>query len=1106
MLAPLLVLLMTVCVSAFAGLRDEAWTVNPSDFRYDMSLYFRMENKDFEDLSLYEIGAFVDDECRGLAEKLELTQGESCLYMRIRSNDADSEKLSFYMKDKKTGQIVHVKGEDGSELTFKADSRVGMPSDPFAMTPYYTAVFKIDDEVVQTLEVGYGDPIVAPEVPDKEGFTFNGWGEVPATMPAYDLEFYSTYTINTYELKFLVDDEEIFSGQVAYGSSIVIPEVPEKEGYTFSGWATDIPETMPANDLVFEGKYDVLFFNVVYKLDGEVVHTDHLAFGEVITPYDEIPSKEGYSFSGWTEIPATVPSHDVEVNGSYVINHYTVTFYIGDEVFVSQELAYEEEIIVPEAPAKEGHSFSGWGEVPAVMPAGDLEFKGDYTVNTYTVIFRIDQEVFQTLELDYGSEIIVPEAPEKEGHSFSGWGEVPATMPAFDLVFVGTYSGNYYTVTFKIGDEVIKMADLIYGSEIILPEVPEKEGYTFSGWGDVPSTVPASNIEIVGSYIVNNYSITFKIDDEVVYTGILPYGSQVVAPQVPDKVGYTFSGWGIVPETMPASDLVISGTYSVNIYTLTFYIDGEVYYTTQAAYGSEISAPEIPTKEGHTLVGWNDVPATMPANDLNINGTYNVNTYTLTFTIGDEVIFTGQIPYGTEITLPEAPAKEGYTFSGWGMVPSVMPAMDLKFTGSYEVNYYTLSFMADDEVILTSTVPYGAEIVVPYPPEKEGNTFSGWGDIPSTMPANDLVLRGTYSVNYYTLTFKIGEDVLFNGELPYGGEIKAPEAPVKEGHTFGGWGDVPATMPARNLEFKGEYTTNSYTLTFLIDDYVVSKNEILFGAEIIVPEIPEKEGYTFSGWGVVPAVMPAQDLVFTGSYDLNSYSVVFKIGDEVIYSSQIPFGAEIVAPEAPEREGHTFSGWGEIPASMPAKDLEFIGSYTVNIYTVTFAIGDETAYTTEVAYGEPIILPEVPEKEGYTFSGWGVVPPTMPAENLHFVGNYEVNYYTLTFRLNDEVIYSGLVAYGSEIIAPEVSLNDGDTFSGWSEYPETMPAHDVEVTGTLVIGDSVDSVYSSSDSVTVVTVGGIVLFRNVKASELKDRLSPGVYIVNGKKMMVGNKK
>lgn len=1102
----LVILVMTLCVSAFAGLRDESWSVNPSDFRYDMSLYFRMENKDFEDLSLYEIGAFVDDECRGLAEKLELTQGETCLYMRIRSNVAEGEVLSFYMKDKSTGQIVHIKGEDGSSITFKADSRIGLPSDPFVMSPFYTAVFKIDGEVIETLEVGYGDPIAVPEVPEKEGYTFNGWVDLPATMPAYDIEMHSSYSVNYYSLTFMAGDEEIFSGDVAYGSDIIVPVAPEKEGQVFS-WNSDIPQTMPANDVVIRGSYDVLKYNVVFKLDGETVHTEQVAYGEVIPVFNDIPSKEGYSFSGWTPIPETMPARDVEINGSYAIDHYTITFTIGDEVLVSQSLAFGEEVILPEAPAREGYTFSGWGDVPSVMPASDLSFKGDYIVNKYNVVFRIDQDVYETLTLEYGAPIEVPANPEMVGHTFSGWGDVPATMPAYDLVFVGTFEDIYYTVTFRIGDEIIKMADLPYEAEIILPEVPEKEGYSFGGWGDVPATMPASNIEIEGSYAPNSYMLKFQIDDYVFYVSEVLYGSEIVAPEAPENEGHTFSGWGVVPATMPASDLVISGTYSPNIYTLTFFIDGVIFYTTQVTYGSEISAPEAPVKEGHTLVGWTDMPATMPAYDLNLDASYSINSYKLTFKVGEEEIFSGDVQYGAEIVAPEVPAKDGHSFSGWGMVPSSMPANDLEISGSYEVNIYNLSFMIDGESFYTTTLAYGSDIIAPVVPEVEGKTFSGWGEVPYTMPANDLYINGTYSVNYYLLTFKVWDEIVFSGEVPYGAEITSPTAPEKEGHTFIGWGDVPSSMPASALEFEGSYEVNSYSLVFMLGDDVLSEATVPYGSEILIPEVPEKEGHSFSGWGVVPAVMPASDLVVTGSYEINSYTLVLKIGDEIFYSAQLAYGTELSLPEVPAREGYSFSGWGDVPASMPAKDLELSGVYNENEYNLVFRIDGEVISSSKVRFGSIIIFPEVEEKEGYTFSGWGVGPYIMPAYDLEFNGSYEINHYNLTFKLNDEVIYSALVAYGSEIIAPEVSLEEGDDFSGWSEYPATMPAHDVEVTGTIFNGTvSVEGVYSSSDSVTVVTVGGVVILRDVKVSELKDRLSPGVYIINGKKMMVGTSK
>lgn len=1163
LLVTLFVLLTTVCVSAIAGLRDESWTVNPSDFRYDMSLYFRMENKDFEDLSSFEIGAFVGDECRGLAEKLDLTQGESCLYMRIRSNVANGEKLSFYMKDKKTGQIVIVKGSDGSELTFKADSRVGMPSDPFEMSPFYLLVLKIDEEIFETKEIGYGDPIVLPEAPEKEGYTFNGWGDVPTTMPAYDIEVHSSYTVNTYSLTFKIGDEEIFSEMVAYGAVIVVPEVPAKEGYTFSGWS-DVPETMPAKDLVITGNYDQAMHNVVYVIDGEVIHTAQVAYGDAIPVFKDVPEKEGYSFSGWSEIPETMPDHDIELDGTYVVNRYTVTFRIDGEEFVSQDLAYQEEIILPEAPAKEGCSFSGWGDVPDVMPAQNLVFEGSYSINTYTVIFRIDQEVFQTLVLEYGAEIIAPEAPEMEGHTFSGWGDVPATMPAYDLVFVGTFADNYYTVTFRIGDEVIKMADLPYGSEILIPEVPEKEGHTFSGWGDVPATMPASNIEILGSYTVNSYNVTFRIDDDVIFSGVLPYGSEIVAPDAPVKEGYAFSGWGIVPATVPASDLVISGSYLANNYILTFLIDGEVYDSFVVSYGSDITVPVPPVKEGYTLVGWSDVPATMPPYDLSIDGTYSLNSYLLTFKVDENIIFSGELPYGAEVVVPEVPVKDGYSFSGWGIVPSTMPASDLEIVGSYELNYYNLTFMVDDEVVYTSMLPYGAEIVAPFVPDKDGAAFSGWGDIPAVMPAYDLTVRGTYGVNFYQLTFKICGEVIFTGELAYGAKIVVPEVPDKEGHSFGGWGNVPETMPARNLEFLGDYYPNTYTLIFKIDGEVVSEEPMLYGSDITTPDVTEKEGYAFSGWGVVPSEMPAQDLEISGSYELNSYAIVFKIGEDVFSSSQLNYGVSIVVPEVPEKDGFTFSGWGEVPEVMPAKDLEFVGNYIEILYNIVFKIDGEVVLESKLPYGAEIVVPEVQEKEGYSFSGWGVVPATMPASDIEFSGTYDVLNYNVIFKIGDDVVYSAQLPYGSEIVAPEVPDHEGYSFSGWGDFPtsvpahdveiqgsysinsyhltvylndeiyleedveygaaitipdpeveagsvfegwieeipETMPAHDVVIHGVVLEGSAVDSVIGDANEITVVSVNGIVIFKNAKAAEVKDQLAPGLYIINGRKVLV----
>lgn len=357
-LSILSMMVMTVCLSVFVGFRSKAWTVNPSDFRYDMSLYFRLSDPVYEDLSMYEIGAFVGDECRGVAEKLELSEGGTCLYMRIRSNNpSGEEEVTFRLLDKTTDEAFILKGNES--FMFKPDQMIGLPSDPYVLTPYfnikiivgdhgtvdfedglyaagtvlkviavpelgyhldswsdgnknpereitvnsdielsvsfaitvYSAVFKIDGEVFETQRVAYGDEIVVPEAPEKEGYTFSGWGEVPATMPAQDLEFDGTYEVNYYRLTVYLNEEIYMDEELAYGTKIEIADPELEEGYTFDGWKEEIPETMPAHDVVIYGTTtgssaigDIFFEDkeclTISKLNGMVVY-DHVKGNEV---------------------------------------------------------------------------------------------------------------------------------------------------------------------------------------------------------------------------------------------------------------------------------------------------------------------------------------------------------------------------------------------------------------------------------------------------------------------------------------------------------------------------------------------------------------------------------------------------------------------------------------------------------------------------------------------------------------------------------------------------------------------------------------------------------------------------------------------------------
>ncbi len=180
-------------------------------------------------------------------------------------------------------------------------------------------------------------------------------------------------------------------------------------------------------------------------------------------------------------------------------------------------------------------------------------------------------------------------------------------------------------------------------------------------------------------------------------------------------------------------------------------------------------------------------------------------------------------------------------------------------------------------------------------------------------------------------------------------------------------------------------------VTFVVDGETYGTVGVEYGEEIFLLDVPQKEGYTFSGWKDVPEVMPANDVTISGTFTVNKYLVTFKIGDEVIAVDSLEYGATIVAPEAPEKEGYAFDGWGEVAEAVPANDVTYEGTYTVNIYKVYYYVGEELVHTAEVAYGEAI--PEYvyePTEEGYTFLGWvGETYETMPAHDVTYVANID---------------------------------------------------------------------------------------------------------------------
>ena len=270
----------------------------------------------------------------------------------------------------------------------------------------------------------------------------------------------------------------------------------------------------------------------------------------------------------------------------------------------------------------------------------------------------------------------------------------------------GRYAINavYKTTIYANGGEVYGGVDLNQACKITC--LAEDNGITaFKGKTVIggASGVNANHVDwglfYGGLYIYGNTTgviVTYKDGDSEYAKQVLPSGTLATRPDAPAATpGYTFGGWNKADGTAwdYASDKVtdnitLYAKWAANTYTITFDTAGgsEIAPITQD-YGTVITAPEAPTREGYTFIGWDkEIPTTMPAENMTVTAQWEINQYTITFdTNGGSEIAPITQDYSTVITAPEAPEREGYTFIGWDReIPTTMPAEDMTVTAQWK--------------------------------------------------------------------------------------------------------------------------------------------------------------------------------------------------------------------------------------------------------------------------------------------------------------------------------------------------------------------------------------------------------------------------------------
>lgn len=275
------------------------------------------------------------------------------------------------------------------------------------------------------------------------------------------------------------------------------------------------------------------------------------------------------------------------------------------------------------------------------LTGGLIKNNGRYAINAVykTTIYANGGEVYGEVHLSQACKITC--LAEDNGITafkgktvISGASVVNANHVDWGLFYGGLYIYGNTTggsiVTYKDGDSEYAKQVLPSGTLATRPDTPAATpGYTFGGWNkadgtawDYASDKVTDNITLYAKWAANTYTITF---DTAGGSEIAPitqdYGTQIAAPANPTRKGYTFKGWDKeIPETMPAENITVKAQWEINQYTIAFDTAGgnEIAPITQD-YGTAITAPADPTREGYTFIGWDiEIPTTMPAENITL--------------------------------------------------------------------------------------------------------------------------------------------------------------------------------------------------------------------------------------------------------------------------------------------------------------------------------------------------------------------------------------------------------------------------------------------------------------------------------------------------------
>jgi len=516
------------------------------------------------------------------------------------------------------------------------------------------------------------------------------------------------------------------------------------------------------------------------------------------------------------------------------------------------------------------------------------------------------------------------------------------------------------------------------------------------------------------------------------------------------KTGYSFTGWSDGSHTFaagasytPTAGITFNPVWTANLYTVSYNANGATGGVVPANQSWSMGASAVQlsantgslVKSGYIFGGWSSSPTyttpitsySTPANQI-LYAIWSPISYTINYdlagAVGATPVQASQRIFNT-FTLPAAPTRVGYNFTGWNDGVSTYQAgysytitsntpTTLNITAKW-IAVFTVSYSLNGS---TSTVPAdrlydsGTVISLATAPTRAGYTFAGWIDSAnatylggdSFTVTQDSTIKARWQPISYTITYTLGggsSTLPLQAPLTINSSFQVATNPIRAGYDFLGWSDGSSIFPGGSIYVVGsspvtltaQWNAITYAINFTLGEGVgaiPAQAGGTIGSTFSLPSSasnPTWKAHTFIGWSDGASLFQPGDtytvgssnVTFSAQYSLNGYTQISYSLTDVngnlasgilpTQPSTLEGGYIVVASGAGiSRTNYAFSGWSDGVNTYQPGDSYLVGPYTSPIiFRPSWTSGYNVSYTAGGGFGLPPVDP-IGRTSGSTFT------------------------------------------------------------------------------------------------------------------------------------------